>query len=429
MSRTAIGLAVLLCACGGTIAPDARTGDGTDPAVDGTRGEAGCLPGDAGPVPRGNLAAGSSLSGIRLEPCTFHLWSLVAARGSELGITLTPEAGAELSAALAYPDDPTWAGAMEGTYLTAGGSGASIPFSPPRSGEFQLLVGSTDPDLAAGYDLELSCDSGCDLETTRYPVVLVHGWTGWESIGSYTYFYGIPDLLSSRGYPVFVPATDPYNHVDVRSEQLAGQVDAFLLEARALKVNLVAHSQGGLDSRRLISTLGYGDRVSALVTFSTPHRGTPIADIALGYLPGPADEALYFLLELLGAGVVGSESDARASFESMSTPYLRDTFNPSNPDDPRVSYVSWAGLTCLLGMTCGDVCDVEIRWSYDLIYLAAGENDGIVPVSSAPWGEYRGTVPADHFDEVGQLLGVTGPNFDHEEFYLQIARDLASGGH
>jgi triacylglycerol esterase/lipase EstA (alpha/beta hydrolase family) len=427
VSRALTALAVLLHACGGTPGVDAAA-DEEVVVVDAGQ-EDRCLPDDVEPVSRGNLAPGSSLSGIHIEPCTLHLWSFAAPRGSEMRITVSPGSAPELSAAVAYPDDPTWSGAIEGTHLAAAGVAASSTFDAPRSGEFLLLVGATDPALPADYGLALDCASGCDLETTRFPVVLVHGWTGWESIGSYTYFHGIPELLAGRGYPVFVPELDPYNHVDVRSVQLASQIDDILLEARARKVDIVAHSQGGLDARRLISTLGYGDRVSALVTFSTPHRGTPIADIALGYLPGPTDEALYFLLELLGATVTGSESDARASFESMATDYVVGTFNPANPDDPRVSYVSWAGLTCLLGMSCGDVCDVEIRWSYDLIYLAAGDNDGIVPVSSAPWGDYGGTVPADHFDEVGQLMGVTGPNFDHEEFYLQVARDLASGGH
>ena len=135
------------------------------------------------------------------------------------------------------------------------------------------------------------------------------------------------------------------------------------------------------------------------------------------------------MLELLGATAVGSESDAEASFESMTTSYVQDTFNPANPDDPRVSYVSYKGKTCPLGITCGDVCDVEIRWSYDLIYLQAGDNDGIVPVSSASWGDDRGELAADHFDEVGQLFGITGPNFDHEEFYSGVALDLALEGH
>jgi triacylglycerol esterase/lipase EstA (alpha/beta hydrolase family) len=59
----------------------------------------------------------------------------------------------------------------------------------------------------------------------------------------------------------------------------------------------------------------------------------------------------------------------------------------------------------------------------------AGDNDGMVPTKSAHWGDFRGEIPADHFDEVGQLFGITSPNFDHRDFYLGRARDLASEGH
>ncbi len=72
---------------------------------------------------------------------------------------------------------------------------------------------------------------------------------------------------------------------------------------------------------------------------------------------------------------------------------------------------------------------MEIRWSYDLISTMDGDKDGIVPVASGIWGKFQGTLPADHFDEVGQLLGVTGPNCDHIEFYRMVAEELAARGH
>ncbi len=400
--------------------------DATSMEADADDGE--CIPGETPPEARGWIAAGSLLAGIDLGPCVEHRWSLAGSSGSSLLVSVRATGTVPVELAIAWPDDQTWGSAMASATALAGAPASTVHLDPPRSGEFVVMVRAADPRAAGSYDLGVSCEAGCDAETTRYPIVLVHGWTGFDEIGPLTYFYGIPDLLSGMGYAVYVASLDPYNSVEVRSGQLAEQIDGFLDEGRALKVDLVAHSQGGLDSRRVISTLGYGDRVSALVTVATPHRGTPVADVALGYLPGPATDAMAFLLELIGAAG-GSESDAEASFESLTTSEVVDVFNPANPDDPRVSYVSWTGLTCLTGIPCGDVCDIEIRWSYDLIYLLAGDNDGMVPVSSAIWGDYRGEVPADHFDEVGQLLGVTGPGFDHEEFYLGIARDLANEGH
>jgi len=421
--------------CGGGPADDG--GNAGDGAMDAAAAEAG--PGDSGPAAcdpearasafAGDLSLGAVLTGLAAERCTEHRFSFAAAAGSEIALALAAEGAQAVEAAITYPDDPSWDGRLGGLIATAGGAPAALSFHPPRSGEFFLVVRTVEAEAAGAYGLSLSCADGCERETTRFPIVLVHGWTGFVQVGPLEYFYGIPGLLEGLGFPVYVAELDPYNSTEVRADQLAAEVSRFLSAARSRKVNLVAHSQGGLDSRRLISTLGFGDRVSALVTVSTPHRGTPIADLALGLLPGPAEDALAFLLNLLGATAVGSESDALASFASLTEDYVQNEFNPSTPDDPRVAYTSWAGLTCPLGITCGDVCDVEIRFTYDLIYLMAGDNDGIVPVSSAPWGDDRGTIPADHFDEVGQLFGVTGPNFDHEEFYLGIARDLAAAGH
>lgn len=375
---------------------------------------------------KGDITLGVPLEDVALEACGEHLYGLVAAAGMTLKITLASDRVHPVFAALLYPDEPRWEDRL--TTLYSGWSPVESTFDVPRSGEFFVVVRGVDVRPALSYSLSIECTGGCDLETTRFPVVMVHGWTGFAEIGPVEYFYGVYDDLTPRGYLLYIAELDPYNSTEVRSGQLAAEIDGFLAEGHARKVNLVAHSQGGLDSRRAISTLGYGDRVGALATIATPHRGTVIADIALGTLPGPAADALFFLLNLLGATATGREQEARDSFASITEDYVQNTFNPENPDDPRVAYISWTGLTCLYAIDCGDVCDVEIRWSYDLIYLNRGDNDGMVPVSSAPWGDYMGEIPADHFDEVGQLLGVTGPNFNHLEFYHDVMLEIAGRG-
>lgn len=377
----------------------------------------------------GFLELGEASRSEELERCTVHQFAFAAAFGSRVELELTSLGMFGVVAAITYPDAPSYDRQLIEARAETLGEPVTIGFEPHRSGEFMILVRGVTPEVAQRYELDLVCVEGCELETTRYPQLLVHGWTGFDSIGPLEYFYEVPETLAGQGYLVFVAELDPYNSIEVRAEQLSGEVDEALRNGRARRVNLVAHSQGGLDSRYLISTLGYGDRISSLTTIATPHQGTPLCDVALGLLPGPGEVALSALLNLLGATIMGSESDAEASFTSLTEDHVRNVFNPANPDDPRVSYISWTGRTCLYGISCDDICDIEIRWAYDIIYLTAGDNDGIVPVSSAQWGDYRGEVPADHFDEVGQLFGVTNENFDHREFYLERARDLAREGH
>ncbi|NJK32764.1 MAG: hypothetical protein HC927_10340 [Deltaproteobacteria bacterium] len=103
---------------------------------------------------------------------------------------------------------------------------------------------------------------------------------------------------------------------------------------------------------------------------------------------------------------------------------MQEVFNPAHPDDPQVRYWSWTGETCLTLLSCDDAVDLPLLAGYEILDVLAGANDGLVTVESAKWGEFLGVVPADHFDEIGQVGGLTGPNFDHVQFYLDNARML-----
>jgi triacylglycerol esterase/lipase EstA (alpha/beta hydrolase family) len=368
-----------------------------------------------------------------LERCEELRLRFVAVAGQQLSIAFrfAPSEDADargVALALAYPTDEPWSQALLSEISVSSSKATVVDWVAPRGGEFIIALRALEPRVPVHFELALECMSKCEQSATRYPILLVHGWTGWDSIGPYQYFFRVPEHLREGGAEAHVASLDPYNSVTVRAEQLAQQIDALLAEQHAQKLNIIAHSQGGLDARRAISALGYGDRIGALVTISTPHRGTPLSDVALGILPGEAQEALSFLLNLLGAIAVGSESDALASFGSLTEAWVQQEFNPQHPDDPRVSYLSYAGRCCATGEGCGDLCDVEIQFTHHLLQALAGDNDGVVPVSSAVWGEYLGEIPADHFDQVGQLAGVTGPNFNHLEFYQSVKMLLVERG-
>ena len=66
------------------------------------------------------------------------------------------------------------------------------------------------------------------------------------------------------------------------------------------KIHIIAHSMGGLDSRYMISKLGMADRVLSLTTISTPHHGSPIADITVAR----ASPALNVFMDHLGINIV-----------------------------------------------------------------------------------------------------------------------------
>ena len=418
-------------------------GSSTGGASDGATSSTGADVCPEGPVEvvQGFLATPGETGLVPLGPCEArHRWYFAAPAGSVLELALTGHEGVAVEAVVGFPDTPALEPVVDGDTLagpiaSAGGDVATLQLVASRSGEFAVQLAAAEDGAGAQYELALACVRGCALETTRFPIVLAHGWTGFANIGPVDYFYGVPDHLGARGYPVSVTEVDKYNTSYARAEQLAAQLDALLPSWRARKVNLIGHSQGGVDARALISARGYGDRVSALITVGTPHRGSYAVDVALGYAPGPSQEVLFLLFDFLGAVTADEQADVEASLHGLSEAYMTNEFNPHNPDDPRVEYISYTGRSCAPDEflnpqnDCEDLVDPIWALTYGILRAAQGDNDGLVTVESAKWGEFRGLMFADHLDEVGQLLGATDPAFDHLEFYLARARELAEGSH
>lgn len=280
-----------------------------------------------------------------------------------------------------------------------------------------------------------------------YPVILHHGFAGFRDIGPIHYFFNVARDLRSRGEVVYEAEVAPFDSVATRARQLAAFVDRVLRETGSAKVIIIAHSQGGLDSRYMISSLGYGDRVALLVTISTPHRGTPVADTVLGFIPG-ATESFINAIAMLFAWTyndVRTRMDLYASLLSLSEREAT-AFNEANPDDARVRYWSWAGRSNLrTGVAvCGDARYENEPYRVDSTYLPLAPfatliegldplhnvNDGMVSVRSARWGEFQGCVAADHFDEIGQIAhtGAIASGFDHLAFYRRIVSDARAAG-
>lgn len=282
-----------------------------------------------------------------------------------------------------------------------------------------------------------------------YPIVLVHGFAGFRDIGPVGYYFRVADDLRSRGEVVFESVVAPFASSAERAPMLARYLDQEVFpRTGAAKVILIAHSQGGLDARYLISTLGYGSRVAALVTVATPHQGTRVADAIGGNVPGVADGFLNAVTSVLGFtyNEARSRADLRAALDALSERNA-DAFNRSNTNDPRVTYWSYAGRTNRRAgrEQCGDAVVANDPSALDNTALALlpfaallerGDpalhvNDGMVEVRSARWGRFMGCIPGDHFDEVGQIAHLV-PNlesgFDHLVFYRGIVRRLRAEG-
>ena len=119
------------------------------------------------------------------------------------------------------------------------------------------------------------------------PIVLQHGLFGFSDIAvgklKLSYFKASIAPSPMQGHPLIVSRVHPTSSIELRARQLKLHI---LTQLRAIgrpkdRVVILAHSMGGLDARYMITKLKMADRVAALVTLSTPHRGSPYADWCL----------------------------------------------------------------------------------------------------------------------------------------------------
>ncbi|MBC8108815.1 MAG: alpha/beta fold hydrolase [Anaerolineae bacterium] len=221
------------------------------------------------------------------------------------------------------------------------------------------------------------------------PIVLQHGLFGFSDIGvgklKLTYFNKIDRAIAARGHPLIVPRVHPTSSIAKRAAMLKREILAKTPDSQ--RVVIFAHSMGGLDARYMISRLGMEDRVAALVTICTPHRGSPYADWCIKNL-GKRLGGLK-LMSLLGL-------DVRAIADLTTERCM--AFNDKYRDAPDVRYLSisaarpWHRVPPVL------------MPSFKIVHDADGANDGLVSVNSAKWGEHLDTWSADHWHAINKRI-------------------------
>ncbi len=348
-------------------------------------------------------------------------------------------------------------------------------------GEAAPVLGKADLFCAGGrWDPLGLCDNPPPLgeepsgEPTRYPIVLAHGFN--TTVDNFWRFHDdIVDSLEADGHVVVAGDVPAFNTPAVRAEALASQVDA-LIEAGHERVNLVCFSMGGVDCRYLVSPGGlcaepgrcdgydYGERVASVTLISAPNRGTAVADVVVEALEvGDAagiGSDVRRVLEMIGVGAShlygqgGADVAVVAALTALSERGMAE-LNETLVDHPDVAYQSWASASYPAGVglygwrdRLEEACEGRVLthdYERDVMFIGfvpiapivghgteLRPHDGIATVESARWGEFRGCIPADHLDVVGQIDDFR-PNrrtgWDYVRFYRNLAFDLAARGH
>jgi len=265
-----------------------------------------------------------------------------------------------------------------------------------------------------------------EMIRTRYPIVLMHGFGLLAGLKRHGHLHDEAMHLRSHAVAAFAPNVPPYTPIEVRAAVWQERLLEILRVTGAEKLNLIAHSMGGLDARFLITHGGWADRVASLTTLSTPHRGSYIASYVLEQ-PERLTALAAELVNWLGEAVLdGAESNVLAAVRQLTPAFMEQEFNPATPDHPEVHYFSWAGRA---GKGTSNPLSPMLLLQNQILFDKEGPNDGLVSVRSATWSGFKGHLEADHAEQIGLRVRVGGKKgYASKTFLAERVRELSAAG-
>ena len=264
----------------------------------------------------------------------------------------------------------------------------------------------------------------------KYPVLLVHGMCVRDS-EKYSSWGRIPDALRKIGIKVYFGHQDGLSDIESNAAYLKNRINEILKETGADKINIIAHSKGGLDSRYVISRLGMGEKVASLTTIATPHNGSKTVDLLMK-LP----DFIVWFVAFWGDFWYRKFGDINPAcytvFHCFTSENMKK-FNEETPDHPNVYYQSYAFVMK------SAFSDVLLWLPYSLVKWVEGENDGLLTPDSVKWTNYRGIYCApgrrgvSHLDEIDirrtpVFVKTKDSSLDIIDFYIKIAKELEVRG-
>ena len=256
---------------------------------------------------------------------------------------------------------------------------------------------------------------------TKYPIILVHG-LALRDTKLVRAFGKIENKLIESGHKVYTANIDAFGTVENNAKQLKERIGEILKDTNSDKINIIAHSKGGLDSKYMISHLDMAEKVASLTTLCTPHKGSPVATKIWG-LPMWLKKCLSFFINVFYK-IIGDENpDALTVCEELkSTEDLQDVDDITD----RIYCQSYSTTLrnkkdCLLMAIPMSVCS------------KAGEleNDGLVSGTSSMFGTYKGECIDDSISHI-QIIDLFAKKENRQkifEFYIRLCKELEEAGY
>lgn len=261
---------------------------------------------------------------------------------------------------------------------------------------------------------------------TRYPILLVHG-VFFRDFQNFNYWGRIPEELEANGAKIYYGNHQSALSIADSAKELTNRITQIVEDTGCGKVNIIAHSKGGLDCRYAISKCGMEKYVASLTTINTPHRGCVFADYLLNKIPLRTKKRVASTYNKAMTKLGDTNPDFMRAVVDLTYEKCAE-FNKNVPDSNKVYCQS-------VGSKLNKARNGKFPWnlSYNFVKHFGGVNDGIVSETSFAWGcDYKlittnGRRGVSHGD-MTDLYRDNIPGFDVREFYVQLVNDLKQKG-
>lgn len=255
--------------------------------------------------------------------------------------------------------------------------------------------------------------------TTEYPIILVHGLM-IRHFKRFRAFGHIGKALKDESYDVYISTHDGFGSIETNALQIKNFVMNVLKETGKEKVNIIAHSKGGLDVKHALSDPDFLTRVASLTTLSTPHKGSVLAS-AIWKLPMWMKKTAAFFINSFYRIIGDKHPDALKACMQLREESEYDRSVPS-------------GVLCRsysARMRRSRDCFVMCIPNQIYKHLAGTENDGMVTPDSAKFGEYMGDCLDESLSHAQMVDFLTSKKKRKRvlEFYIKLCLDLSEMGY
>ncbi|MBQ7820958.1 MAG: triacylglycerol lipase, partial [Clostridia bacterium] len=261
---------------------------------------------------------------------------------------------------------------------------------------------------------------------TTYPLLLVHGMFFRDS--KYLNYWGrIPGELEKNGAVIYYGEHQSASSVRECALELAERIKKIVSDTGCEKLNIIAHSKGGLDCRELLAVTDAAKYVASLTTVNSPHRGCKFADCLLDTF----SESMQTKVANTYNAALSRLGDTNPDFMKAVRDLSSSVCTERDAATPLPDGVFTQSIGSKLERAMGG--KFPLNYSYHLVKHFDGANDGLVGEESFKWGdnyifvkpsEKRGISHADMIDLNRENIS----GFDVREFYVKLVSELKERG-